>query len=67
LAVHRAVATERPGEIDELRQIRVANGLPPITNGYRPTPVLLLLDRAAEVLSACDVHSEKICFDTNPA
>jgi len=52
VAVTEAVATERSGEVDQVWRVRITCRLPPLANGRRLAPVLLLLDRAEKMLSA---------------
>ena len=56
VAVGSRIPPNRAGEIDELRHIGIALGLMPGADGGRSAPMLVLLDRAAKVLSPFDVH-----------
>jgi hypothetical protein len=56
VAVGREIPPNRVGEVDELRHVGIALGLMPGADRVRSAPMLVLLDRAAKVLSPFDVH-----------
>ena len=56
VAVGSQIPPNRAGEVDELPHMGIALRLMPGADGGRSAPMLMLLDRAAKVLSPFDVH-----------